>query len=33
MFEEESKKELHAIDILINDYEKFKKNNMPFNNL
>lgn len=33
MFEEESKKELYAIDILINDYEKFKKNNMPFNNL
>lgn len=33
MFEEESKKELYAIDILIDDYEKFKKNNMPFNNL
>ncbi len=33
MFEEESKKELYAIDILIDDYEKFKKNNIPFNNL
>lgn len=33
MFEEESKKELYAIEILINDYEKFKKNNMPFKNL
>lgn len=33
MFEEESKKELYAIDILIDDYEKFKKNIMPFNNL
>ena len=33
MFEEESKKELYAIDILIDDYEKFKKNNIPFNNI
>lgn len=33
LFEEESKKELYAINILIDDYEKFKKNNMSSKNL
>lgn len=33
LFEEESKKELSAIDILIDDYEVFKKNNINSKNL
>ena len=33
MFAEESKKELYAINILIDDYEKFKENNIPFKSI